>query len=189
MNGRGCWRLVSVGLLAAVMVVSGGAQASAMAPSAPEPRGKVVINDGRDAPSKDGDIQKVTLGMARELGRATIDVQFFKRPSSFFYVDFKFGRSSYGMCSVWSGGQPMWASFDPFASGRASSLRGKIESKSVQQLNSTTWRYVITSPQLRSGGQDCLSVETGFFRDYERWDSDCSCFTRIVDWDEAIGRL
>jgi len=146
-------------------------------------------NDGKDAPTRDGDIRTVDVRLDTKAGKATVVVDFYRNPDSFMYVNVMLGRTSYGSCFVASGGGTVWASFDPYDSSDADKMYGSIQSTRVTQLGSTKWKYEVSSKTLKKGRVDCFRIETAFMRDYERWDSDCECFTRVVDWDEAIGRL
>jgi len=149
----------------------------------------VTANDGKDAPTRDGDIRTVDVRLDTRAGKATVVVDFYRNPDSFMYVNVMLGRSSYGSCFVSSGGGTVWASFDPYDSSNADEMYGSIQSTRVTQLGSTKWKYEVSSKTLKKGRVDCFRIETAFMRDYERWDSDCECFTRVVDWDEAVGRL
>jgi len=153
------------------------------------PASAATISDGKDAPSRAGDIKSVKIDVDSRKGTLIADVTFYKLPDSFMYVNVMVGRSQYGgYCSIYSGGG-MWASFDPYDSSRADALKGSIQSSSAKRTGSTSVRYTVTSKTLQKGSANCMRVETAFMRDYPRWDSDCSCFTRVVDWDEVEGDL
>ena len=146
------------------------------------------VSDGKDAPSRAGDIKDVSVSVQASKGKAVARVSFYKNPDAFMYLNFMLGRDSYGMCFAMSSGG-VWASFDPYDSGDADKMKGSIQATSVRQLGPTTWEYSITSKTIQKSTSNCFRIETAFMRDYERWDSDCECFTRVVDWDEVEGRI